>query len=94
MASPVVRNQPFEKLRKENVSVDVRETTDTEVVSLTLKSIAKNKRQKHLSVNAPCKRTLAEITLPSSHSSGKTICGSKKLKVSPIVKGIPFSVIL
>ncbi|XP_022155895.1 histone-lysine N-methyltransferase ATXR7 isoform X2 [Momordica charantia] len=87
VASPVVRNQPFEKLRKENVSVDVRETTDTEVVSLTLKSIAKNKRQKHLSVNAPCKRALAEITLPSSHSSGKTICGSKKLKVSPIVKG-------
>lgn len=84
--SPVVRNQPSEKLRKEKVFVDVCETTDTELASLTLKCIAKNKRQKDLSVNATCKRSSAEVTLPSSHSSGKTTCGTKKLKSSPLVK--------
>ena len=90
--SPVVRNQPSEKSRKENISVGVCETTDSEIASLTLKSIAKNKRKKDLSIKATCKRTCAEVTLPSSHSSGKTICGTKKLKFSPPVKGIPFRV--
>ncbi|XP_038886069.1 histone-lysine N-methyltransferase ATXR7 isoform X2 [Benincasa hispida] len=85
--SPVVRIQPSEKSRKENVSADdACETTDSEIASLKLKCIAKNKRQKDLSVNATCKWTSAEVTLPSSYSSGKTICGTKKLKMSPLVK--------
>lgn len=88
--SPVVRNQPSEKSMKENISADVRETTDTEIASLTLKSIAKNKKRKALSVNGTSKQTFAEVTLSSSHSSGKTISGTKKLKISPTntIKGI------
>ncbi|XP_023546017.1 histone-lysine N-methyltransferase ATXR7 isoform X1 [Cucurbita pepo subsp. pepo] len=84
--SSVVRNQPSENLKKEKVSADLCETTDTEIASLSLKNITKSKRQKDLSRNTTCKRTSAEVTLSSSHSSGKTICGTKKLKISPIVK--------
>ena len=88
--SSVVRNQPSENSKKEKVSADLCETTDNEIASLSLKNITKSKRQKDLSRNTTCKRTSAEVTLSSSHSSGKTICGTKKLKISPIVKGIPF----
>ncbi|KAG6599079.1 Histone-lysine N-methyltransferase ATXR7, partial [Cucurbita argyrosperma subsp. sororia] len=84
--SSVVRNQPSENSKKEKVSADLCETTDTEIASLSLKNITKSKRQKDLSRNTTCKRTSAEVTLSSSHSSGKTICGTKKLKISPIVK--------
>lgn len=90
--SPVVRNQPSEKSKKENVSVAVCEATDSEIASMTLKCIAKNKRKRDLSIKATCKQTCGEVTLSSSHSSGKTICGTKKLKFSPLVKGIPFCV--
>ncbi|KAL0557349.1 hypothetical protein IC582_005885 [Cucumis melo] len=84
--SPVVRNQPSEKSKKENVSVAVCEATDSEIASMTLKCIAKNKRKRDLSIKATCKQTCGEVTLSSSHSSGKTICGTKKLKFSPLVK--------